>query len=120
MKVRMRRIYDDPQADDGFRVLTDRLWPRGVSKEVAAIDLWFKDAAPSTELRQWFGHDPDQWEEFIELYKQELADQPEGLQGLLEAVRTSEQESVTLLFAAKDELHNHTIVLAEVLGTRLG
>lgn len=111
--ILLKRIYDPPTRADGFRVLVDRLWPRGVSKEEAAVDLWAKEIAPSVPLRQWFHHDPStRWEEFTVRYRDELADQDGFLQALrLRAHRTP----VTLLFAAKDVEHTHALVIKRVL-----
>jgi uncharacterized protein YeaO (DUF488 family) len=108
-----KRIYEAYAKEDGFRVLVDRLWPRGVSKEKARIDLWLKDLGPSTELRQWFGHDPHKWPEFRKRYQKELA----GKEGLLHELRKQEtaRGKVTLLYAARDQAHNEAIVLKDRL-----
>ncbi|KAF1007452.1 MAG: hypothetical protein GAK28_01794 [Luteibacter sp.] len=110
--VHIKRIYEAPAKGDGFRVLVDRLWPRGVKKEDAHYDLWLKDVAPSPGLRTWFGHRPEHWKVFRERYLAELAasSAPDILRTHL---RTGD---VTLLYAAKDEQHNHALVLAEYLG----
>lgn len=111
--VRIRRVYDEPAAGDGKRILVDRLWPRGIAKEKARIDQWLKEIAPSDELRKWFGHDPARWDEFRERYRRELEakgellDQLRGLAG---------KGTVTLLFAAKDEAHNNAVALKEMIG----
>lgn len=112
MEVRIKRIYSAPSQDDGLRVLVDRLWPRGIKKENAHIDLWIKDIAPSTELRKWFSHDVNKWTEFQEKYKQELADNP-SFDSLKEQI--ADKPVVTLLFGAKDEEHNNAVVLASLL-----
>lgn len=114
--VRLKRAYQPPAAEDGTRVLIDRLWPRGVAKADAALDLWLKEIAPSTELRQWFGHDSAGWAEFRERYAQELREHPE----LVEQLRTLARKGpVTLVYAAHDEQHNDAVVLrAIVLGRR--
>jgi uncharacterized protein YeaO (DUF488 family) len=113
--VRVKRVYVPSAADDGTRILVDRLWPRGVSKEKAAIDLWLKDIAPSTELRKWFGHDPAKWDEFRKRYFREL----EGKAELVaELRRAGAKGTVTLLFAAHDEEHNNAVALAEYLRSR--
>lgn len=112
-EVTTRRIHDPATGADGRRVLVDRVWPRGMRKEDAAIDLWLKDAAPSRELRQWFGHDPDKWPEFRRRYHAELDAKPEALQPLREFLERGER--VTLLFAARDEQHNNAVALAEYL-----
>ncbi len=110
--VKLKRIYDEPAADDGKRILVDRLWPRGISKDKARIDEWLKEIAPSDELRKWFGHDPARWEEFRERYRQELEAKAELVAGLRELAA---EGTVTLLFAAKDEEHNNAVVLKEML-----
>ncbi len=108
---RMKRVYAMPASEDGFRVLTDRLWPRGLKKEAAAVDLWLKEVAPSTELRNWFKHEAPRWPEFQIRYRQELA-MPER-QSALQRLRELEREhgTVTLLFAVREEVQNHTQVL---------
>ncbi len=109
MALRVRRIYEPASAEDGVRVLVDRIWPRGVSKEMARVDLWLKEAAPSTALRQWFAHDPAKWEEFVRRYHAELrgrADEVKQIRGLARKGR------VTLLYAARDEEHNNAVALA--------
>lgn len=106
--IHTKRIYDEPSEDDGFRVLVDRLWPRGVSKEEAMIDRWEKDLAPTNELRRWFGHDPAKWDEFLRRYRAEL----EGREELLARLRREASEgTVTLLYAARDEEHNNAVAL---------
>jgi uncharacterized protein YeaO (DUF488 family) len=112
---RIKRAYEPPAPEDGLRVLVDRLWPRGLSKEAAAADEWLKDIAPSAELRRWFAHDPERWAEFKARYRHELRSptRSAALQRLRDAART--RGSVTLLFAARDTTHNHATVLLEVL-----
>lgn len=110
--IRLKRVYDPPSPDDGFRVLVDRLWPRGIKKDQLALDLWMKDVAPSDALRKWFGHDPAKWEEFRRRYREELQQQPEQLDLLLSHALSS---GLTLLFAAQDRDHNQAVVLREVL-----
>ncbi len=106
--LRTKRIYDEPSEDDGLRVLVDRLWPRGLSKEKATIDRWEKDIAPTNELRKWFGHDPEKWEEFLQRYRAEL----EGKEEVLARLRQEAGEgTVTLLYAAKDEEQNNAVAL---------
>ena len=106
--IRTKRIYAEPSADDGLRVLVDRLWPRGVSKEESNLDRWEKDLAPSNELRKWFGHDPARWEEFLRRYRAELT----GKEELLAELRQEATDgTVTLLYAAKDEEHNNAVAL---------
>lgn len=109
----LKRIYEPYSEDDGFRILVDRLWPRGVSKEKAALDLWLKDIGPSTELRQWFAHDPEKWLEFKAKYKVELKNKKAYLQEITTAAQ--QHKVVTLLYGAKDEAHNEALVIAEVL-----
>ena len=106
--LRTKRIYEEPSADDGTRVLVDRLWPRGVSKEEAKIDRWEKDLAPTNELRRWFGHDPAKWEEFLRRYRAELEGKEEVLARLRQEATGG---TVTLLYAAKDEEQNNAVAL---------
>lgn len=111
--VKIKRIYDLPSKDDGKRILVDRLWPRGLSKEAAEIDEWRMEIAPSHELRKWFGHAPARWQEFRNKYKDELRAKRE----IIEKLRLeSTSRTVTLLYAAKDIEHNNALVLKEVLG----
>ncbi|MXR52946.1 DUF488 family protein [Halovenus sp. WSH3] len=116
MTIRTKRIYEEPSPDDGRRVLVDRLWPRGVSKEQAQLDDWHKEIAPSEELREWFDHDPERFGGFRERYRDELADRPELVRDLLDSARSG---TLTLLYAATDEQHNNAVVLAEYLDDRL-
>lgn len=112
MTLSMKRAYEAPAAADGKRILIDRLWPRGLSKEKARIDLWMKEIAPSTELRKWFGHDPEKWKEFQKRYKKELAANAE----LVNSIRKmAKAETVTLVYSAKDEAHNDAVVLLKYL-----
>ncbi|HOI58926.1 MULTISPECIES: DUF488 domain-containing protein [unclassified Methanoculleus] len=106
--LRTKRIYEEPSADDGTRVLVDRLWPRGVSKEEAKIDRWEKDLAPTNELRRWFGHDPAKWEEFLRRYRAELEGKEEVLARLRQEATGG---TVTLLYAARDEERNNAVAL---------
>jgi uncharacterized protein YeaO (DUF488 family) len=108
----LKRAYEAPSPDDGRRILVDRLWPRGVTKEEARIDEWVKAVAPSAELRRWFGHRPDRWPEFRERYKTELAGNP-AFAELRDLVAAG---PATLVYAAKDEAHNNAVVLRELLG----
>lgn len=110
--IRTKRIYDPPSASDGYRVLVDRVWPRGVKKDGAKLDEWAKDLAPSTALRKWFGHRPDRWEGFREKYLAELEEQEPALAALRERAR---KRRVTLLYGARDTERNQAVVLAEVL-----
>jgi uncharacterized protein YeaO (DUF488 family) len=112
MHIQLKRAYDAPAASDGFRVLVDRLWPRGVSKEEAHLDLWLKEIAPSTELRKWFGHDPARWEGFQERYRRELREKTDAVRLLKQKAK---EGSVTLVYAARDEEHNGALVLKRLL-----
>jgi uncharacterized protein YeaO (DUF488 family) len=112
MKINIKRVYEPPAKDDGKRILVDRLWPRGLTKEKAAIDLWLKDIAPTTELRKWFGHEPDKWQEFQKRYRKELKENKEAV---LILKKEAKSKTLTLLYAAKDELHNDAVVLKEFL-----
>ncbi|MFA5518166.1 MAG: DUF488 domain-containing protein [Spirochaetota bacterium] len=109
----IKRIYENPMETDGFRILIDRLWPRGISKEKAKIDLWLKEIAPSDELRKWFSHDPEKWADFKEKYKSELANNLESIKVIKEIMK--KEKTITFLYAAKDEEHNNAIVLKEFL-----
>ncbi|WP_340123665.1 DUF488 domain-containing protein [Methylobacter svalbardensis] len=109
-RFRIKRVYEQPDKHDGRRILVDRLWPRGLTKEKASIDLWLKDIAPSTELRKWFGHNPDRWEEFKERYLAELKGNSEQIQRLKQEL---DKGIVTLVYAAKDEEHNQAVVIQE-------
>jgi uncharacterized protein YeaO (DUF488 family) len=111
--IQIKRIYEEPTEDDGIRILVDRLWPRGVSKEAAQLDEWMKDIAPSDALRKEFHHDPERWEDFKEKYFEELADKPEPVERLRRLVE--EEDKVTLLYAAKDEAHNNARALKAFL-----
>ena len=110
--IKLKRVYDEPSEDDGQRILVERLWPRGVSKEKALIDEWMKDVAPSTELREWFGHDPARWEEFKQRYWAELAADPGPVQELKEK---AQRGTVTFIYAAKDVEHNGALALKEFI-----
>ncbi len=113
--VKIKRVYEEVEKSDGFRVLVDRLWPRGLSKGSGSIDLWCKEVAPSTELRKWFGHDPKKWDGFRKKYIAELKGNKEAFDELKAVARR--ERAVTLLYAAKDEAHNQAVVLQEVLKT---
>jgi uncharacterized protein YeaO (DUF488 family) len=110
--IRVKRAYDPPSRADGTRVLVDRLWPRGLKKSDAAIALWMKEIAPSTGLRQWFGHDPSRWNEFRRRYRAELKKQPELLSELRSLARKG---PLTLVYSARDEEHNQAVALRENL-----
>lgn len=113
MNVTIKRVYLAAADDDGYRILVDRLWPRGLSKEAAHIDQWLKSVAPSTDLRRWFGHDPQRWEEFRRRYRAELEADPEAVRTLRRAMEA--HPWITLLFAAKDTSRNNAVVLAAYL-----
>ncbi|HEY1744910.1 MAG TPA: DUF488 family protein [Granulicella sp.] len=115
MKVRTKRVYLEPGDEDGMRILVDRLWPRGLTKEKAKVDLWLKEIAPSTELRKWFGHDPGRWTEFQARYAEELKSHSEQL-ALLK--QEADRGPITLVFGARDEEHNQAVVLQRVLRHR--
>jgi uncharacterized protein YeaO (DUF488 family) len=112
MDIRIKRIYEAPSPDDGTRVLVDRLWPRGLGKDRARVDLWLKELAPSTELRKWFDHDPGKWEAFQQRYRDELAQQPAALARLAELAGAAR---VTLLFGAKEARFNNATALRSFL-----
>lgn len=112
--IELKRIYEPADKGDGARILVDRLWPRGVSKEEAALDAWLKDLSPSTALREWFGHDPDKWAEFRTRYFTELEGEAET-EALSELRDWMRKGRVTLLFAAHDEAHNNAVALREYL-----
>ena len=114
MTVLLKRAYAPPAVEDGMRVLVDRLWPRGLSKDEARIDIWMKEIAPSTALRRWFNHDPAKWQAFQQKYIKEL----EGSAALDELRRLVRRCRITLLFAARDEEHNNAVVLQSLLKTK--
>lgn len=113
--VKIKRVYDPETPEDGKRILIDRLWPRGMKKEEAKVDEWRKEIAPSTELRKWFAHDPDRWQEFKRRYEQELKTKSEVLELLR---KEATKGTVTLLFSAHDPEHNNAVVLKELIGPR--
>ncbi len=110
--IKLKRAYEKPAEDDGERILVERLWPRGLTKLGARIDLWLKDVAPSTELRRWFGHDPDKWKEFRRRYQKELKDNNDLIKLLK---RKATAGTITLIYAARDEEHNSALVLKRFL-----
>ncbi len=112
--IRIKRVYDAPGGEDGERILVDRLWPRGVAREEARVASWLKELGPSTELRKWFGHDPLRWEEFQKRYERELQ-KPEKRAFLRDLAEKSRRGVVTLVFGAKDELHNNAMALKHVI-----
>ncbi len=114
--IRSKRVYDPPAPDDGARFLVERLWPRGISKENLQMEAWLKDAAPSSDLRKWFNHDPDKWEEFRRRYFAELEANPAAWQSLLETAR---RQRVTLLYSSHDREHNNAVALKEFLDLKM-
>jgi uncharacterized protein YeaO (DUF488 family) len=113
--IEIKRIYEESSSKDGMRILVDRLWPRGVSKEKARLDMWLKDVAPSTELRRWFSHDAGKWAEFQERYRHELQSKRDLL---LDLKKKAAKGRITLLYGAKDESHNEAVVLQALLQTK--
>jgi uncharacterized protein YeaO (DUF488 family) len=113
--IRLKRVYEEPGKEDGYRILVERLWPRGISKEKANIQLWLKEIAPSAELRKWYSHDVSKWKEFRKRYDQELKDK----KPLLKEIKSrAEKGVVTFVYAARDEEHNSALVLKEFLEKR--
>ena len=112
MNIQIKRVYEEPADSDGSRILVDRLWPRGLTKEKANVDLWVKDIAPSTELRKWFEHDPEKWKRFRGRYETELRHKKDLIEILAKKAR---QGPITLLYGARDEKHNEALVLKQVL-----
>ena len=112
MNIKLKRVYEKPDKDDGFRIRVDRLWPRGLTKEKAAVDLWLKEIAPSTELRKWFGHDPAKWKKFRARYESEITHNREVLTVLEQKAR---EGTVTLIYGARDQVHNEALVLKQFL-----
>ena len=112
MTIAIKRIYEPASRSDGMRILVDRIWPRGIKKDRAKIDLWLKEIGPSTPLRQWFGHKPERWEKFCERYRAELSEN-EAVAQLRKLARATKR--VTLLYSARDEDHNQAVVLAELV-----
>jgi len=114
MTIRLKRVYAPAEAGDGFRILVDRLWPRGLAKESVHVNLWLKDIAPSSALRQWFNHDPKRWRSFRAKYFQEIDTHSDALALLLKYVRKG---TVTLVYAARDERYNHAVALRAYLSS---
>ena len=112
MKIKIKRVYEQPAKDDGVRILVDRLWPRGLTKEKASVDLWLKDIAPSTELRKWFAHDPDKWKSFRRRYETEIRRNDALIKVLTDKAN---KETITLVYGARDEKHNEALVLKQFL-----
>ena len=113
--IKIKRVYEAAEKEDGFRVLVDRLWPRGIKKENAHVDMWSKEIAPSTALRKWFNHEAEKWSEFNRKYKAELKQSP-ALEELLEIIKN--HKVVTLVYSAKDEQHNQAVALKEFLESK--
>jgi uncharacterized protein YeaO (DUF488 family) len=116
MMIRIKRAYEPAEPGDGARVLVDRLWPRGIGKKALRLDSWYKDIAPSSQLRKWFGHDPARWNEFRKYYFAELDSNPEAWRSLIELARSGD---VTLLYSAKNEEHNNAMALKDYLESKL-
>jgi uncharacterized protein YeaO (DUF488 family) len=112
VKIKIKRAYEQPDRDDGVRILVDRLWPRGLTKEKASVELWLKDIAPSTELRKWFAHDPDKWESFRRRYKTEISHNHDLIKVLKQKAR---EGTITLIYGARDQKHNEALVLKQFL-----
>lgn len=110
--IKIKRIYEEPKKSDGYRILVDKLWPRGMKKEKAAIDLWVKEIAPSDSLRKWFNHDAKKWPEFKKRYAKELSNNQDAIDVILKEAR---KKTVTLLFSAKETEHNNAIALLDIL-----
>jgi len=111
--IHIKRIYDEYDENDGFRVLVDRLWPRGITKEEAHLDIWLKEIAPSNDLRKWFNHDPEKWDEFQKRYKEELLNNTEIVEQLKNI--NKKQKKLTLLYGAKNKEYNQAVVIASLL-----
>lgn len=116
--VRIKRAYAAPARGDGRRVLVDRIWPRGISRDELKLDAWLKDVAPSDDLRRWFGHDPARWPHFVTRYRAELAKSP-AKEALAELIRFARERALTLVYGAKDETHNNAVALHELITQRL-
>ena len=119
MKIEINRIYDSAESNKGKRILVDRLWPRGISKEKAGLDDWLKDIAPSQQLRVWFGHKPERFDEFVKKYRQELDTDPEKQSAVLQLIEIIKKDNVTLLYGAKDTSINQAVVLKKYLEEKL-
>src|SRR5688572_14866339 len=112
MNIKIKRVYEQPDRKDGERILVDRLWPRGLTKEKAHVDLWIKEIAPSTELRKWFGHDPKKWKNFRRRYETEIRHKEDLMKVLKQKAR---EGTITLIYGARDEKHNEALVLRQFL-----
>ena len=117
MNVALKRVYNEPAESDGTRILVDRLWPRGLTKEKAKIDVWLKEIAPSTELRKWFNHEPNKWPEFKKRYQAEMDSNPDAISTLKKHVADGK---VTIVYGAKDEEHNDAVVIKQYLDEKSG
>lgn len=115
--AKIKRVYDKKGKDDGFRILVDRLWPRGMSKEKAQVDFWLKEIAPSNKLRKWFDHDPEKWPEFQNRFKKELNENKDSVDILKKKIK--ENKNVTLVYAAKDKEHNNAVFLRDYLNKKI-
>ena len=114
--IKIKRIYETSEDSDGFRILVDRLWPRGIKKEQAKVDLWLKEIAPSDSLRKWFHHEPEKWMEFKQRYLTELKEKKDYVETIIAKLKKS---PITLLYSAKDQLHNNALVLKEYLNEKI-
>ena len=112
MNIKIKRAYEQPHKDDGLRILVDRLWPRGLTKQKASVDIWLKEIAPSNELRKWFAHDPDKWKSFRGRYETEIGHNHDVIRVLKEK---ASEGTITLIYAARDEKHNEALVLKQFL-----
>jgi uncharacterized protein YeaO (DUF488 family) len=117
MVIKIKRVYEGPEPSDGFRVLVDRLWPRGISKEKASIDLWLKEIAPSNELRKWYSHDPTKWDEFRERYFRELDNNPLAIEQIRKYVSLG---TVTFVYSTREQQLNNAVALQEYVESGLG
>jgi len=118
MNIKLKRVYETPAPDDGYRILVDRIWPRGISKQKACVSLWLKTIAPSTELRKWFGHAPERWQSFRLKYREELKARGEDLELIRDTEKTA--KAITLVYSAKDTEHNQAVVIREFLENKSG
>ena len=112
VNIKIKRVYEHPKQEDGMRILVDRLWPRGLTKKKASVDLWLKDIAPSTELRKWFAHDRDKWKKFRGRYQTEIRNNPDLIEVLKQKAR---EGTITLIYGARDQKHNEALVLKQFL-----
>jgi len=117
MTILLKRAYEEPSEEDGFRILVDRIWPRGVSKDFAQIDFWAKEVTPTTSLRKWFSHDSLKWEEFKKKYSEELENRPDEVDEFLKILQ--KHKKVTFIYGAKDTKHTHAIILKDYIQDKL-